>query len=513
MNARHPFPRAGLLALILALLCATRPIWAQTAPLSQTAQLVSDNGQTLTVSYPKGWATEVVGINLYLASSAAALEKMKNDPLTVDDGVGVVVALPELLEQAGLASDTPPEAALNALQEVGSLEGDIQLLPDTPIPVAVSMMTATDASGETGFLAALGFPNGTVIVGVQPSEAVDATVLAILDSITLTGSATRTGDAEATVITVEHPSGDTDLSFVLPDEWNFEYNASDGVVYIGNSENAIEQASRSAPEFDPGDVAVSLGLPAVLELLGIQPNATPEATLQGFLEFVEAEGKVRADSSFSVPAAQTRSTGGSAGSNAEVYALQFTAGTLIIAVQPLGVVDAEVLELLHSIRFGEAAAADDRTEAETVRQWAAQVDGSSQYGEESWSFAQAAGAPDTETCGDIRTAWASESASTRAYLILEYDQPVIPTQINIYQTYNPGSIVGVGVRTTENPDQPITLPDSADPVGNTPCPGVFTVDVSGIDAPVDAVVIYIDQTQTLNWNEIDAVELVGTAVE
>ncbi len=143
-----------------------------------------------------------------------------------------------------------------------------------------------------------------------------------------------------------------------------------------------------------------------------------------------------------------------------------------------------------------------------VRQWAASASGSSQFGTDGWSFGQATGEPNTATCGDIRTAWASSSRVGQDFLILDYAQSVIPTQINIYQTYNPGAIISVEVESITT-SQNVSLPNSADPVGNTPCPGVFTLDVTEIDFPVDRVIIYVDQTLTNGWNEIDAVELVG----
>ncbi len=54
------------------------------------------------------------------------------------------------------------------------------------------------------------------------------------------------------------------------------------------------------------------------------------------------------------------------------------------------------------------------------------------------------------------------------------------------------------------------IPESADPPGNTECPGVFTLDIEDVDTTVDAVIIYFDQSIGGDWNEIDAVELVGT---
>ena len=51
--------------------------------------------------------------------------------------------------------------------------------------------------------------------------------------------------------------------------------------------------------------------------------------------------------------------------------------------------------------------------------------------------------------------------------------------------------------------------NSADP-GTTGCPGILTVNINWDDpAPVYGVIIHLDQGKIGNWNEIDAVELVG----
>lgn len=144
-----------------------------------------------------------------------------------------------------------------------------------------------------------------------------------------------------------------------------------------------------------------------------------------------------------------------------------------------------------------------------LRQWASDASATSQYGNESWSAAQATGAPDTDSCGDIRTAWASATSTGLDTLTVDFDEPVIPSQINIYQTYNPGSIVSVQVANSRE-SAVIQLDNSEDPPGNTDCPGIFTIDIDDIDAPVDRVFITVDQSIGGSWNEIDAVELVGT---
>ncbi len=142
-----------------------------------------------------------------------------------------------------------------------------------------------------------------------------------------------------------------------------------------------------------------------------------------------------------------------------------------------------------------------------VRQWAANASATSQYTDSGWSASQATGEPDTVACADQSTAWASSSSTGTDSLTLEFDQAVIPTQINIYQTYNPGSITDVQLITASG--DVIDIPDSADPLGNTECPGVFTLDLSEMTEAVVGVIINLDQTIGGSWNEIDAVELVG----
>ncbi len=144
-----------------------------------------------------------------------------------------------------------------------------------------------------------------------------------------------------------------------------------------------------------------------------------------------------------------------------------------------------------------------------LRQWASSAGGSSEYGSVGWSFEQATGAPDTAECGDHSTAWASKSSVERAVLKLYFDQPVIPSQINIYESYHPGAIISVAVGNFDL-DLGWSLPNSADNSGATGCPRVFSLNVSGIDTPVDVVTLNLDQSITQSWNEIDAVELVGT---
>ncbi len=147
-------------------------------------------------------------------------------------------------------------------------------------------------------------------------------------------------------------------------------------------------------------------------------------------------------------------------------------------------------------------------ELDVVRQWASSATASSQYGDDGWSAKQATGEPNTTTCSDQQTAWASAQANEQASLTVKFQKAVVPTQINIYQTYSPGSIVRVEVIDAQT-GKATALPDSADKPDNTPCPGVFSINITDSLSTVNGVVIYLDQSQIGQWNEIDAVELVG----
>ncbi len=145
---------------------------------------------------------------------------------------------------------------------------------------------------------------------------------------------------------------------------------------------------------------------------------------------------------------------------------------------------------------------------QVLNQWATSATASTQFADASWSAMQASGPPDTTECGDITTAWASATSNGVDWLRLEYAVAVVPTQISIYQTFNPSAVNLVEVTDTNGITYPVY---EATPAPAAPCPFVLVVNVTGITAPVQTVTVHIDQTNHTGWNEIDAVELVGAA--
>jgi hypothetical protein len=148
------------------------------------------------------------------------------------------------------------------------------------------------------------------------------------------------------------------------------------------------------------------------------------------------------------------------------------------------------------------------SEPQLIRQWASEAYAESEYSSTDWAASQATGAPDVDTCGDNVNAWASTSSIGTDSIELVYDIPVSPTEINIYQSYNPSQVVEVDIIDLNGE---AWIAWSGEPEYIETCPDLMTITLE-LDEPlyIDRVVIYIDQSvlQT-GYNEIDAVELVG----
>lgn len=143
-----------------------------------------------------------------------------------------------------------------------------------------------------------------------------------------------------------------------------------------------------------------------------------------------------------------------------------------------------------------------------IRQWANGATASSQYGADVWSALQATGSPDTEGYGDDVAAWApAQQDGTTEWLALTYAQPVVPAAVNVTESDDPGFVVKVEAF-DDATSAWVTLWSGTDPTpgGAT---GVFSPPLSPTDLVTHQIRLSID-TSVPGWNEIDAVELVGT---
>lgn len=141
----------------------------------------------------------------------------------------------------------------------------------------------------------------------------------------------------------------------------------------------------------------------------------------------------------------------------------------------------------------------------TFRQWAVTAIASSQYTDTGWNASQATGAPNVTGCADDSKAWASEGYDTVEWLEVSYNTAVTPLLVNIYETFNPGQIVKVELLDVNYIYHEVYTANTQVKA----CPSILSIDVPSANYQVIAVRITVDQTQVLNWNEIDAVELVG----
>jgi hypothetical protein len=140
-------------------------------------------------------------------------------------------------------------------------------------------------------------------------------------------------------------------------------------------------------------------------------------------------------------------------------------------------------------------------------QYAASATASSEYSSPGWSASQATGQPNTPTCGDLSTAWASLHSGGVDTLSLTYEKAVLPTRIVLYETYHPGAVSKVEV--LDEGGQAINV-YQAEPATVDQCPNELLIQVKDVKVPVRQVKVTIDQSNHNGWDEIDAVALYGT---
>lgn len=103
-------------------------------------------------------------------------------------------------------------------------------------------------------------------------------------------------------------------------------------------------------------------------------------------------------------------------------------------------------------------------------------EGSAEKKGRNWGLEQATGKPDTPGSGDIVTAWASLTQDGQdEWLLLEYENSVIPSRIEIHETYNPGAVCRVTIFDEDNMEYEIWKGE--DPTRQASSRGVSTIPV------------------------------------
>lgn len=156
------------------------------------------------------------------------------------------------------------------------------------------------------------------------------------------------------------------------------------------------------------------------------------------------------------------------------------------------------------------AAAERYPATGVIYQWGINAEASSEFANPEWSAAEATGSPDVISCGDFQFAWASAASDSIETIEIEYSRLVYPLEIIIHESYNPDQVVKVEVLNPETGGYYTVLQKNPVQI-DRPCPYQLVVPVEGIDFTSNLVRITVDQSQLgLGWNEIDAVQLIGS---
>jgi hypothetical protein len=123
----------------------------------------------------------------------------------------------------------------------------------------------------------------------------------------------------------------------------------------------------------------------------------------------------------------------------------------------------------------------------------------------SWGPEQATGPPDTDQAGDFPTAWASATADGQdEWLLLEYAEPVVPREVLIHETFNPGAVYRVTAFKLDGEEVEVWKGKDPTPADNDK--GVSLIPVK-TKFKTNRVKVYLASKEVPGWNEIDAVGL------
>lgn len=142
-------------------------------------------------------------------------------------------------------------------------------------------------------------------------------------------------------------------------------------------------------------------------------------------------------------------------------------------------------------------------------QWAVTATASSQYTGSDWSALQATGAPNVTGCSDNTNAWASLGSNTVEWLEVQFGEAMIPAAIRLHENYGPSSITSIEVKDEQGAYHRVYTSTP----GHLSCPSIRTIPVTEVAVKVKAIRLNIDQRVLNDWNEVDAVGLLGYRVK
>ena len=170
------------------------------------------------------------------------------------------------------------------------------------------------------------------------------------------------------------------------------------------------------------------------------------------------------------------------------------------------VTDPDLLAWLEDQKATAIAMASPTPAVVEIKEYAKMAAASSQFSTSGWSANQVVGSPDAKACDNDPLAWKSLNTTGKDWLLLTYDQAVIPSRILIYQSYQAGAVSQVEVLDEAGNGLPVyqAVPDNI-----STCPYTLEIEVTNVKKLVRSVRVTIDQTGHKGRNLIDAVQLIG----
>ncbi len=151
-------------------------------------------------------------------------------------------------------------------------------------------------------------------------------------------------------------------------------------------------------------------------------------------------------------------------------------------------------------------------QAQTIL-WAVEATASSVGGDPGYHASQALREPNTHLCGDFVTAWKPSEDEDTAWISLSFSSSIMPEEIHVYQSFQPGQIRRIEVETLE--DETLIVFDAQSEerglAGSCPAENVFWIDQ--VESYISTVHISIERIHGEPWTQIDAVSVVGMVSE
>ena len=167
-------------------------------------------------------------------------------------------------------------------------------------------------------------------------------------------------------------------------------------------------------------------------------------------------------------------------------------------------------ETTSKMAAADWALKQDEIKRDPNGQWAIQATASSTYndaqGTAGWSANQATGAPNVDKYGDDGAAWTSKTPDGGIeWLDLKYPKPVLATEVRVRESCGSGAVIKIELYDEQGAAHVVWQ-------GNDPTTDLnyLMVKFPKTTFKTDRVKVTLATNVVAGWNEIDAVQLVGT---